>query len=120
MNIGQSVFFKQQPDKPWSPGRIISQTSDRPYLVKSKEGGEYVRNRQFIKPYNDESTRNSMSPPSSTGSPKELQVSPNESVILISDEEPEEANKSARSKRTVRVPYRLAKDYNLDRSASDI
>lgn len=51
MEEGQTVYFKLNPQKEWTPGRIKRQEKDRAYIVETKEGGEYVRNREHIKPY---------------------------------------------------------------------
>ena len=50
MEAGQEVYFKLHPQKEWTPGKIKSQEKDRAYTIKTEEGGEYVRNREHIKP----------------------------------------------------------------------
>lgn len=51
--IGDNIWFQQQPRSHWQKGQITSANNQtRSYTVKAEGGRQYVRNRVFIRPNN--------------------------------------------------------------------
>ncbi|KAG8187927.1 hypothetical protein JTE90_027701 [Oedothorax gibbosus] len=53
LHLQQPVLFRLKPEDPWLRAKVIKVgPQPRTYTVKADNGGTYVRNRFFLRPYN--------------------------------------------------------------------
>ncbi|XP_077969898.1 uncharacterized protein LOC120339406 [Styela clava] len=90
LNLGKAVYFQHPERKGWNRGTIVKRIATRSYIVKSKNGVTYRRNRVHIRP--DESCNIEKYEPSipflSDYKPNNLPVANDNSRPLISNDVP--------------------------------